>query len=688
MTFTPECPNWSAVSALRVDGETRQTSDTSVALATSAGPLSITISDDCLRLQAGNAVRNDYGMLVGPVPAESLALHKSESEFVIESKSSTICFRHHPVSFEWRNASRIVQQSATDGHFARERRLAPFARTTDGWIVNLELHPDEAVFGLGEKWSALDRRGQLVHSHNRDALGVNAEASYKNAPVAWSTGGWGLVVHTHGSVYHAVGFPQWSHRAYGLLVDDDTLDLFLIRADSPARFLQRYTDLFGRAPVPPRWSTGVILSKAYYRDADEVLTTAKEVRRRRMPCDVITLDGRAWQDTDTRFNFEWCPNRYPDPEPVIRALHDLSLRVCVWEYPLVSVRNVAFKDMAAKGWFLRRADDGEVYRYAWEREPFGDVLTPLPDSGIIDFTHPEAYAYWRDRHRELFEAGVDMIKADFGEQVADDMLAFNGETGRRLHNVYSLLYNRCVYEGAERYSRNGAFLFSRSGWIGSHRYPSLWGGDPQADWQGFAASLRGGLSWGLSGGPYYATDVGGFYADQRDPALYVRWLQASVYSAHLRLHGIGAREPWSYGPTAEKAAMKALRWRYRMLPYIRRAMVEASQTGLPVQRAMVVACPDDPLSWRFDTQFFCGSDLLVAPCIRPDGGVTAYLPAGDWVRFPTGERYTGGRIIRPTLSLDEDLVFARAGTKIPLGPEVEHTGQLAANEEAIDAWWS
>src|SRR5512146_2735312 len=118
-----------------------------------------------------------------------------------------------------------------------------------------------------------------------------------------------------------------------------------------------------------------------------------------------------------------------------------------------------------------------------------------------------------------------MIKADFGEQVDEHMVASDGSSGTELHNAYALLYNRCVYEAAERYAAGGAFLFSRSAWAGSQRYPSQWGGDPQADWGGLAASIRGGLSWGMSGAPFYATDVGGFYGDRRDPRLYVRWAQ-------------------------------------------------------------------------------------------------------------------------------------------------------------------
>ncbi len=157
---------------------------------------------------------------------------------------------------------------------------------------------------------------------------------------------------------------------------------------------------------------------------------------------------------------------------------------------------------------------------------FAEVLTPLPESGIVDFTHPEAYQFWLESHKPLFDLGIDMIKADFGEQVEDDnMLAHNGDSGKRLHNVYSLLYNKCVYEAAQKYSQNGPFLFSRSAWTGSQRFPSQWGGDPQADWGGLIGSIRGALSWGMSGAPYFATDVGGFYKDTRDAELCLSLIQ-------------------------------------------------------------------------------------------------------------------------------------------------------------------
>ncbi len=664
-------PNWGRIEPV-VAQSTPQIDGQELRVDTSAGELRITLHDWGVRLRAGPPAR-DYGILLGEPPALPLQLTEDSDATTASATASTgerleLRIEANPWCFELRRAGRLVQRSPTDGHFARRFRVPPLARIEEGWLLALDLGADTAVYGLGEKSGPLNKRGQLLRSYNRDALGLNAEWSYKNAPFGWSPDGWGVFVHTPAPVTHGVGYGPWSQRSYLVVVEDPGFDVFVFTGSTGAQLIEQYTALAGRAAVPPLWSLGVILSKAYYRDSAEILSVAREVRARGMPCEVITFDGRAWQDTETRFAFEWCPKRYPDPKVTIAALKALGFRICVWEYPLVSVRNPMFAELAGKGWLIRDRRTGEAFRYAWDPEPFGAVLTQLPESGLLDFTHPDAYAWWRDQHRALFELGIDMIKADFGEQIEEHMVASDGATGDALHNIYALLYNRCVYEAADRWARDGPFLFSRAAWSGSQRYPSQWGGDPQADWGGLAGNIRSGLSWGLTGAPFYATDVGGFYGDSRDALLYTRWLQAAVFSAHLRLHGIGAREPWSYGEAAEPIAMAALDLRYRLLPYLQAAIEQSAATGLPVQRAMVLACPEDRASWAFEDQFFFGDDLLVAPCLRADGMVTVYLPAGEWVRFPERQPHAGGRCHTLRLGAAELAVFARRNSRIPLGP--------------------
>jgi alpha-D-xyloside xylohydrolase len=318
---------------------------------------------------------------------------------------------------------------------------------------------------------------------------------------------------------------------------------------------------------------------------------------------VLALDGRSVWEVRTRFDFQWDTTRYPDPAATLTRMKRHSLKICVWEYPYVSVHSPLFAKLAAKR-FLLTTEAGEPRVLGWDTSPatspFSGVLTPLPDSGIVDFTNPDAYAWWRDAHEPLFKAGVDVITSDYGEQVPDDAVAFNGDRGARLHNVYPLLYNRCVYEATKRFApatTQPPLIWSRAGWTGSQRFPIHWGGDPQSDWEGLAASIRGGLSWGMTGAPYYASDIGGFYgSEQPSPELYLRWLQMSVFSSHMRLHGIGSREPWAFGEGTETIARQWIEFRYRLLPYLRTVIAQATTSGLPVMRAMPLAFPNVALT--------------------------------------------------------------------------------------------
>ena len=674
--FELSTPDWNSVIQTEITGECKPLPCGSVLVPTNHGELTLSITDVGLRLQIAPHT-NDYGILVNQAKTLTVNIETGTNTTLVNTDEHRITLQHSPFAFDWEKHGKTKQKTPNDGHFVRQYRLPPMARTKQGWIFSIDLGAEEAVYGLGEKWSSLNKRGQLIRSYNHDALGVNAEISYKNTPFAWSPAGWGLFVHTPAPVTHSVGHAGWSQRAYSVLVEDSALDIFLLDGEDGSHIIDQYTYLTGKSPVPPLWSLGVILSKAYYKDVPELLATAKAVRDNHMPCDVITLDGRAWQDTDTRFAFEWDPKRFDDPANVIQALKQQQFKVCIWEYPLVSVQNKLFDEMANKGWLLKDKRTGEAYRYQWDMSAFAEVLTPLPESGIVDFTHPDAYAFWLESHKPLFDLGVDMIKADFGEQVEDNnMLAHNGDSGNRLHNVYSFLYNKCVYEAAKKYSKTGPFLFSRSAWTGSQRFPSQWGGDPQADWGGLIGSIRGALSWGMSGAPYFATDVGGFYKDTRDAVLFARWTQAAVFSAHIRLHGIGQREPWTYGEQAEAAASQALRLRYQLIPYIHNCMRQASQTGLPVMRAMPLAFPKERLSHAFEMQFMFGDSLLVAPCTNVDGKVEVYLPEGNWLRFPDKQHYAGHQLLEFTLALNEIAVFVPEDHNIPIGHAIENVEML------------
>jgi alpha-D-xyloside xylohydrolase len=656
-----------------------------------AEPLTVcALAADVLRLTLGQSQRPDYDLLPGAEAKAILTTEAASAQWRIGTGEVTLTLTGQPLRLSLaRHAAEVpALQSITDQHFRGHTRLPAFGvRDTEHgpvWCAGLALTSDTAVYGFGEKFGRLDKRGQLIRGRIEDALGVNTELSYKNIPFCWSSDGWGVLVHTPGTVRHGVGYPQWSQRTYLIEAEDAVLDLVLFLGD-PAHILDRYTAITGRPQLPPLWSYGMWLSRAYYKTPQEAIDTAAELRRRDIPCDVITLDGRAAWDVRTRFAFEWDKSRFDDPRRILKALRDHDLKVCVWEYPYVSIHNPLFATLAARGWLLKNAA-GEAYVFDWVKDPtddpFGKVLTPLPPSGVLDFTHPEAAAWWADQHDRLFDDGVDVIKTDFGEQVEDDMVAANGDRGRRLHNVYPLLYNRAVYGATARYNaragRGPAMVWGRDGFIGSQTLPMQWGGDPQTDWEGMAASIRGGLGYGMSGVPYYATDVGGFYgAQQPDADLYLRWTANAVFCSHFRYHGIGVREPWAFGEEVEAIARRLLRFRYRLIPYIAGAAQQAAQCGLPLMRAMPLAFPDDRAARGFEMQYLFGDALLVAPVLDASGLRAVYFPAGEaWIDLNSGERIPGGEVREVRHARHELPAWGREGHVLCLGRAVRHCGQI------------
>ena len=315
------------------------------------------------RLRMNAVAKPDYGPIVANADgltdarqgANSLTVTAGRASLTLESDAT------HAVNLTLQHKGKTVLTSVTDEHFRgmakplEAMRVAPFGLTASQSVAAFALSAETPVYGLGEKGSALNKRGQLVSSRVEDALGVNTDLSYKNTPFAWAitpNGCWGILAHTTVDVAHGVGYAQWSNRSYVIVADEPQLDLFFFAADTPAQVIAAYHRITGKPENVPLWSLGVWISRAYYKTEADVLATAREFRDRKFPVDVITFDGRAWQDTPTRFHFNFDPSRYPDPKRVMNELKALDYKICVWEYPIVSVNHPEYRKYEHSGYFL------------------------------------------------------------------------------------------------------------------------------------------------------------------------------------------------------------------------------------------------------------------------------------------------------------------------------------------------
>jgi alpha-D-xyloside xylohydrolase len=264
--------------------------------------------------------------------------------------------------------------------------------------------------------------------------------------------------------------------------------------------------------------------------------------------------------------------------------------------------------------------------------------------------------------------GVDCFKTDFGERIPVDVVYHDGSDPYKMHNFYTYLYNKAVFEVLEeRFGKGGAVLFARSATAGGQQFPVHWGGDCSATYASMAETLRGGLSLGLSGFGFWSHDISGFESTAT-PDIYKRWVAFGLLSSHSRLHGNESyRVPWLFGEEAVDVLRHFTKLKCRLMPYLYGVSAEAAEKGLPVLRAMVLVFQDDPTCGPLDTQYMLGEALLVAPIFREDGQVTYYLPEGRWTHLLSGKVYEGGRWYRETYDYFSLPLMVRPNTLLPVG---------------------
>ncbi|WP_236239236.1 alpha-xylosidase [Streptomyces sp. CC228A] len=535
-----------------------------------------------------------------------------------------------------------------------------FAVDADGghhMVAQLSLAVGEQVYGLGERFTPFVRNGQTVDIWQADG-GTSSEQAYKNVPFHLSSRGYGVFVNHPGRVSYEIGTESVGQVQFS--VEDQSLEYYVVAGPTPKEVLARYTALTGRPALPPAWSFGLWLTTSFCTPYDEetVASFVDGMAERDIPLSVFHFDC-FWMREYQWSDFQWDPETFPDPEGMLARLKERGLRISMWINPYIAQKSALFAEGAALGYLVQRPG-GDIWQ--WDLWQAGMAL--------VDFTNPDARAWFRGKLKALLDQGVDCFKTDFGERIPTDAVWWDGSDPERMHNYYTHLYNQCVFELLEEERGRGeAVLFARSATAGGQQFPVHWGGDCFASFEAMAESLRGGLSLSLSGFGFWSHDIGGFEGTP-EPDVFKRWLAFGLLSSHSRLHGnMSYRVPWEFGDEAVEVARQFTELKHRLMPYLYGAAVEAHRTGVPLMRPMLLEFPDDPGCRTLDRQYMLGPDLLVAPVFSADGEVEFYVPAGTWTHLLTGERVTGPGWRTERHGFDSLPLYVRPGAVLPLGAD-------------------
>jgi alpha-D-xyloside xylohydrolase len=602
-------------------------------------------------------------MLAGELPEDnSWSANETENEIIYESESGKLILdkKSFSIQLDDANNKKLLNTMGAAELKAMHSKAMPFCflkRSTDysrSIAASFSLSPGEKIYGCGESFTSLNKNGQKVVLFCTDAQSAASEQMYKPIPFFFSNRGYGMFVHTSSPV--TMDFGKTHQGSSTIFIGEDVLDIFFF-IGSPAEILSEYTAITGRSPLPPLWSFGLWMSRFSYQSEKQVLDVAHQLREHKFPCNVIHIDA-GWFEKGINCDFQFAKETFPNPEKMIKDLKEDGFRTSIWQIPYFTPLNPLFDEVVAKQLYVKN------YK--------GDIPT---EDAILDFSNPEAVAWYRDKIKALFEKGISVIKADFGEAAPYNGYYHSGRSGYLEHNLYPLRYNKTVSEITKE-STSENIIWARSAWAGSQRYPLHWGGDAEVSDAGMAGTLRGGLSLGLSGFSFWSHDIGGFSGSPKEE-LFQRWAFFGLLSSHSRVHGFPPREPWEFSIPFQESFRKITELRYKLMPYIYAQAALCSQQGLPMLKALFLNYPNDETAWCVEDQYLFGNDLLVAPLMEENITKRAvYLPEGKWIDYQTKNIYVGGQWQTIEANKLPGILLVRSGSILPQIELVQSTAMM------------
>ncbi|KAE8849554.1 hypothetical protein PTNB73_10486 [Pyrenophora teres f. teres] len=501
------------------------------------------------------------------------------------------------------------------------------------------LDPKEKIYGMGQyQQPYLDIKGtQLELAHRNSQASVPFAVSSRGYGILWNNPSIGTAIFGK----NVMSFEAQSTKS---------LDYWVVASDTPAQIVQSY------GPDDAR--------------------VAREYRRRELPIDLIVIDFFHWtMQGDWKFDEKY----WPDPDAMVEELKQLKIELMVSIWPTVDRRSENYEEMVEKG-LLIRTERG--------------VRTAMTFQGQtihFDPTNPASRDYvWNKAKDNYYKKGIKVFWLDEAEpeyrHYDFDNYRYHLGPNVSIGNIFPREYARTFYEGMSKEGQENIVNLVRCAWAGSQRYGALvWSGDISSSWSSFRDQLAAGLNMGLSGMPWWTTDIGGFHGgnpnDEEFRELFVRWFQWGTFCPVMRLHG--DREPrqsktpdspgcrsgadnevWSYGPAVYEICKKYMLIREELRAYTRKLMEEAHLQGSPVMRTLFYEFPHDEKCWEVDDQYMYGEKYLICPILaagqRKKAAYLPPLPSGQqWRCFWSKQTWGGGESVEVESPIELMPVFER-----------------------------
>ena len=527
----------------------------------------------------------------------------------------------------------------------------------------------EAFYGLGQHQGG-------VWNYRAESVDLSQDNTNTSIPLLLSSKGY-AIFWNNGSRSKFTN--RFVHAMYLSSEVSDSMDYYFFYGPEFDRLIADYRELTGAAPLFGKWAYGYWQCKNRYDSQQELLAIAQKYRDLHIPLDNIVQDWFWWNTMgEPVFN-----KNYPDPKGMIDGLHKNNVHLMISVWPYFRPGSSVYDDMDKRGFFIDRTIVQSFHP---------------PRMALYDAFNPEARKYyWNLMNQALFKIGADAWWLDTTEPETEgretNLLVTNkvngGENGARYANEFPLMTTTAVYEGQREASdQKRVFILSRSAYAGAQRNAAAtWSGDVDPNWETFRRQIPAGLNYSVSGLPYWTTDIGGFVgANPDDPAyreLYIRWFQFGTFCPIFRAHGTrttNQNEIWSYGPDAQKILTAYDKLRYRLMPYIYSLAWKTTNEGYTIMRPLVMDFREDVRAQNIGDQFLFGPGILVNPVTEPGAAKRhLYLPNAAWYDFWTNAFIKGGQSIDAPSPIDRMPLYVRAGSILPLGPDIEYAAEKSAD---------